>query len=453
MSWLFTDLETRFFPLFYLNCKFRFRYFSEERIRKYQTRKARQLVRFANAHSDFFKRHHSGFDLNDVWTLPTVNKKIMMDNLTGYNTVGLTREEILDFCLEVEKSRDFSRRLKGLNIGMSSGTSGNKGVEIVTRAEENYMKAALFARFPFPKNEKVNLAFILRVSAPAFSLGIFGHKLTYISQLSPIEEIRRKLAELNPNVISAPPSMLKILAREVEKNNLDIRPRQLVSYAEVLYPDVRAYLERVFGCRVHEIYKCTEGPIALSCRCGSLHINEDIVAVETLNLNGSPTPPGEPCQKLIVTDLHKRSQPIIRYELNDIITISKEKCACGSAFRVIENIQGRADDVFWAKNSLTGEWQYIFPDYISRAIITASEDIEEYQVLQNSPEEVVVRIQLREQLSPESFTGETAVRKSIESVFANYHCVKPEVTILYENPRFNVNSNKLMRIQRTFKLD
>ncbi len=453
MSRLFTDLETSFFPLFYLNCKFRFRYFSEERIRKYQTRKARQLVRFANAHSDFFRNHHSGCDLDDVWSLPTVNKKIMMENLTGYNTVGLTRDEILDFCLEVEKTRDFSRRLKGLNIGMSSGTSGNKGVEIVTRAEENYMKAALFARFPFPKKQKVNLAFILRVSAPAFSLGILGHKLTYISQLSPIEEIRMKLGELNPNVISAPPSMLKILAREVEKNNLAIRPKQIVSYAEVLYPDVRTYLERVFGCRVHEIYKCTEGPIAVSCRYGSLHINEDLVAVQALNLDGSPAPPGQPCQKLIVTDLHKRSQPIIRYELNDIITISKEKCRCGSSFRVIENIQGRADDVFWAKNINTGEWQYIFPDYISRAIITASEDIEEYQVIQNSPEEVWVRIQLRDEISREEFTGEQAVRKSIENVFASYECHRPEVTILYENPRVNVNSNKLMRIHRAFKMD
>ena len=128
----------------------------------------------STVHSEFFKKHYRGYDLNDFFSLPTVNKKIMMDNLGDYNTLGFTKDEILNFCLEIEKSRDFSKRWKGLNIGMSSGTSGNKGVEIVSRDEEKYMKTALFARFDFPKNEKVNLAFILRVSAPAFNLNNLG---------------------------------------------------------------------------------------------------------------------------------------------------------------------------------------------------------------------------------------------------------------------------------------
>src|SRR4030042_508927 len=129
----FFDFETKFFPLFYLRCKYRFKYYKEE--------------------------------------------------------------DIINFCLEVDKEKDFSRRLHGLNVAMSSGTSGNKGVEIVTPEEENYLKAALSSRFDLPKGEKVNLAFILRVSAPAFNLNKFGHKLTYISQLNLIEEINKKLYE------------------------------------------------------------------------------------------------------------------------------------------------------------------------------------------------------------------------------------------------------------------
>jgi putative adenylate-forming enzyme len=453
MKRFFADIETSNFFVFYLLCKYRFRYFDERKIKDYQNRKAKQLVRFANRHSPFFHDHYAGSDLKAVWSLPVVNKKIMMDNLTGYNTVRLTREEIMNFCLEVEKTRDFTKRLRGINIGMSSGTSGNKGVEIVTPEEENYMKAALFARFPFPKHEKINLAFILRVSAPAFSLGIFGHKLTYISQLNSIDEIKVQLEKLQPNVISAPPSMLKIIGREVEKGTLTVHPKQLVSYAEVLHLDVKEYLEKVFNCTVHQIYKCTEGPIAVSCKHGRLHINEDLVAVETLNSDGSETPPGQPCQKLIVTDLHKRSQPIIRYELNDIITISPEKCPCGSDFRVIENIQGRADDIFWAKRIGTDEWQYIFPDYISRAIITASEEIDEFQVVQSSPDQILIRIQLKEGLSRDQFAGESEVRKNILNIFDSYNCKSPVLSIVYEKPEFNRNSNKLVRIQRTFKIE
>jgi putative adenylate-forming enzyme len=452
MPGLFNDLETKYFLVFYFLCKSRFRSFNERDIKKYQNNRVKKIAEYAIDHSKFYKEYYSGFDLNNFPALPTINKRIMMDNLTDFNTVGLSKDEILNFCLEVEKTRDFSKRLKGLNIGMSSGTSGNKGVEIVTPREENYMKAALFARFDFPKNEKINLAFILRVSAPAFNLDKFGHRLTYISQLNSIDEINKQLEEIYPNVISAPPSMLKLIAAEVENGRLSINPKRLISYSEILYSDVKDYLIKVFKCPVHQIYKCTEGPIAISCKHGQLHINEDLMLVETLNNDGTITSPGQPCQKLIVTDLHKKSQPIIRYELNDIITISPDMCKCGSYFRVIENIQGRADDLFWARNIKTNEWQYIFPDYISRAIISASEDIDEYQAIQSTPDDVLVRIQLRDVTDRDKFNID-AVMENINNVFNGYNCRLPKISIVFEKPEFNSNSNKLIRIHRNFNID
>lgn len=445
------SLETRLYPLFFLLCKLRHRCYGPDDIKDYQFRRAVEIARHAKKKSAYFNQLYQGKHIEDFFSLPFVNKKKMMDNLTSYNTVGLTKQEVLAFCLEVERSRDFSRRLNGLNVGMSSGTSGNKGVEIVTRSEEMYMKAALFARFQLPKREKLNLAFILRVSSPAFNLDIFGHKLTYISQLDTIENIGTKLEKLQPNVISAPPSMLKIIAREAEKGRIRIKPSKLVSYAEILYPDVKDYLTRVFSCPVHEIYKCTEGPIAISCSHGSLHINEDLVLVETLNSDGTRTEPGKPCQKLVVTDLHKKAQPIIRYELNDILTISPDKCPCGSYFRVISNIQGRADDVFWARSGANGKWQYIFPDYISRAVITASDEIDEFQVIQASPKEVLVRIQLIEGASQDLFDA-SPIKTNISGVFRSYGCDAPDVKVSFEKPKANPNSNKLIRIHRAFEV-
>lgn len=445
------DLETRSFPLFYLLCKHRFRRYSRDQIRRYQQSRVASVLRYAVGHSRFFREYYEGLDLRNPSQLPTVNKRIMMDNLTHYNTVGLTKEEILAFCLEVEKSRDFTRRLRGLNIGMSSGTSGNKGIEMVSRREESYMKAALFARFDFPRGEKINLAFILRVSAPAFNFDRFGHRLTYISQLGSIDDIRRQLAEVNPNVLSAPPSMLKIIAGEVEQGRLSIAPKRVVSYAEVLYPDVKAYLASVFGGPIHEIYKCTEGPIAITCGHGSLHINEDLVYVETLDENGAETPPGEPCRKLIVTDLHKRIQPIIRYELNDIITVSPDQCPCGSSFRVIERIQGRSDDLFWARSAASGEWQWIFPDYVSRAIITSSEKIDEYQAVQTSPSSVSIYIKLKDPAQEGEFEREALIANIVE-LFEAYRCERPSVQVRLAAPEVNRRSGKLVRIRIDFEL-
>lgn len=450
-NWLHS-LETRSFLLFFLLCRYRFRHLNETEIRRYQAKGLRAQARYAARHSRFFRNHYSSVDLKNATNLPTVNKKIMMDNLTEYNTVGLTRKEIIDFCLEVEKSRDFTRRLKGLNVGMSSGTSGNKGVEILTRREEIYMKAALFARFHFPGKEKLNLAFILRVSSPAFNLNILGHRMTYISQLDSTEKVNDQLQQLQPNVISAPPSMLKIIAGEVEAGRLSISPKRIVSYAEILYPDVKKFLSDVFHCPVYEIYKCTEAPMAITCKHGSLHINEDLVLVETLNSDGSETTPGQPCHRLIVTDLHKTSQPIIRYELNDIITISPEKCRCGSNFRVIQSIQGRADDLFWARTTDDSRWQYIFPDYISRAIISSSEDIDEYQVTQDSPAHVLIKIKLKMDSNPAEF-DKNVVAESVKDVFLKYNCNLPEVAVEFGDPESGINSGKLIRIRRRFEIN
>jgi putative adenylate-forming enzyme len=374
----------------------------------------------------------------------------MMDNLTEYNTVGLTKDEILAFCEHVERTRDFTLRLKDITLGMSSGTSGNKGVELTTRREENYARAAFFARFPFPK-AKLNVAFILRVSSPAFRIDRFGHHLTYVSQMNTRDAICQQLQQLDPNVLAAPPSMLRILAREVERDKLSIAPLEVVSYAEVLTPGDRAYLQQVFGCPVYEIYKATEGAIAISCRAGSLHINEDLVAVQLLNEDGSPTPPGQPSRHTVVTDLHKTSQPIVRYELNDVLIVSPQACPCGSAFRVIEQIQGRADDLFWGVRTEGGQMQFIFPDYIRRAIILLSDQIREYQVTQLAPDQVRVRLLISDPAAHQR-TAEAA-RQGIQRVFASYACIEPHVEVEFGEPMPHPQSQKLVRVHRAFELE
>jgi putative adenylate-forming enzyme len=444
------DVETFSFPLFYATCKARFRAMSAAETAQYQARKAQNIVRYAVRHAPYFARLYQGHDLNQVWSLPTVNKTAMMENLTEYSTAGLTRQEIMAFCEHVERTRDFSLRLKGINVGMSSGTSGNKGVEITTRREENYARAAFFARFPFPK-AKIDMAFILRVSSPAFRIDVFGHRLTYISQLNTREAICQQLERLDPNVLAAPPSMLRILAREVEHGRLSIAPIELVSYAEVLTPDDRAFLQQVFNCPVYEIYKATEGAIAISCREGSLHVNEDLVALELLDDEGLPTPPGIPSRRTVVTDLHKTSQPIIRYELNDVITISPCPCPCGSAFRVIEQIQGRADDLFWGSRVDDGQMQFIFADYIRRAIVLLSEQILEYQVTQLAPDHVRVRLLVDDPSAHERIAE--AARQAIERVFASYACRKPRVEVKFGEPLPNPRSEKLIRVRRAFEVE
>lgn len=437
-------MVTRSFPAFYLLSKYRLRNWTTEDIRRHQEKRRAGIVRYAIAHSPFFKQHYQGFDPDDFFALPTVDKNLMMENLSTYNTLGFKKDDLIRFALQVEENRDFSSRFHGINIGMSSGTSGNKGIIITTPREERYLKAMYASRLVLPKGEKLNGAFILRVNTPAFKYKRFGNKLTYVSQLQTMEQLLQQIADINPNVISAPPSMLQLLAGEKEKGHLDVHPKILYSYAEVLDPKVKSHLVKVFGCPVHEVYQGSEGTYAMTCREGHLHINEDIVFLELLDDSGQPVPVGEPCRHLLVTDLYKRSQPVIRYAINDILTIDPGQCACGSHFRMIGRIQGRADELMWGLRKFTHVRHFIYQDYISRAIISASEDIDDYQAIQESYSQIRIRLKLKSNVNQTEIIR--LIQKEIWDIFDSYDCILPEVIVETGDLLFNTNSGKLSRI-------
>ncbi len=148
----------------------RFHAFSPGRISSYQLARAGEIVRYAKAHSPFFRDLYRGRDTADFFSLPFVDKKLMMEDIGSYATIGASTGEIMEFCLEVEKSRDFSRRLGGYTVALSTGTSGSRGVEIVSRREESFIRA-MFLEAPFTE-EPVRSPVGYQVMLGAFSVAI-----------------------------------------------------------------------------------------------------------------------------------------------------------------------------------------------------------------------------------------------------------------------------------------
>ncbi|MHA1522691.1 MAG: F390 synthetase-related protein, partial [Promethearchaeota archaeon] len=388
----------------------------------------------------------------DVFQLPLIDKQIMMKEFTDFNTVGLTREECLDFCLKTEETRDFSKKYKNFIIGMSTGTSGNRGIEMVSKKEAGIIQTTFIARFPIPLRGRFHLAFILRVFSPGFNVNIGKFKMSYVSPMDTLENIIDKLNQLQPTALSAPPSMLKILAESKQDRKLQISPNLVVSYAEVLSPDTEQYLQQVFGTKILEVYKATEGMFAQSCKAGRLHINEDLSIVEIVDENDNPVPPGTPGH-LIVTDLVKHTTPIIRYRLNDIVTIDPDPnpCSCGSHFRVIKQIQGRADDMFLGRRINTKKSQFIFGDYIRRAIVSTSDHIREYRAIQKNPNMIKIDLDLitEFQTLEEQSIFNTKLPLKIAQLFEKHKCEPPEVEINFKSITHDFNL-KLRRIIRNF---
>jgi phenylacetate-coenzyme A ligase PaaK-like adenylate-forming protein len=77
-----------------------------------------------------------------------------------------------------------------------------------------------------------------------------------------------------------------------------------------------------------------------------MHLPDDLIIVEPVDVSGNPVPSGTPAAKVYITNLYNLTQPLIRFEVPDALTVFEGPCACGSAYRRIDALTGRNDLVF-----------------------------------------------------------------------------------------------------------
>jgi len=158
----------------------------------------------------------------------------------------------------------------------------------------------------------------------------------------------QRLNEWQPKVLVAYPSVLRQLAEEQMLGRLRIAPRHCATSAEVLTAETRRRVAEAWGVRVFETYGATEyAPIAAECSAGRRHLIEDGAVIENVDDRGRPVPSGVRGDRVLLTVFNRRTQPLIRYEISDILRVSAEKCECGRPFRCLEEIEGRQEDVLY----------------------------------------------------------------------------------------------------------
>ncbi len=381
-------------------------------ITQYQHKEIKRLIAYSMENSPFYRNlyHELPVDtMEDFFALPTINKQIMMDHFNELNTCGLDKAQVLDFALEKEKNKEYEGYyLDKYVIGLSSGTSGNKGVYITPRTLTERLPFVFLARSGLRlKHLPFRILFLLRVFSQGFKdINSPVIKLEYMSTMTDPEMIVAALNEKHINIIMAPPSLLRLLIPLEPK--IATKLKQIVCYAEVLETEEKERLSAIFGAPVIEIYQASEGQIASACKCGNLHINEDLVYIEIYDEDGRPvTRPDVAGSRMLVTNLVNYAQPLIRYEMNDMIVLG-DACPCGSRFRVVKRIIGRNDDipVFRTKD---GHNRQVFPDLFARWIITASDRIREFKVVQQREDEVTILVDLLKGADPEEEQNEDRI--------------------------------------------
>lgn len=173
----------------------------------------------------------------------------------------------------------------------------------------------------------------------------FAARTVSVDFLQPLPAVVDQLNRFAPSVLATYPSAALLLAQEARAGRLHAPLAEVWTGGETLGAAVRAEVESAFGCPLADSYGASEFlALAASCTHGRLHLNADWVILEPVDRHGRPVPAGVCGDKVWLTHLANQVQPLIRYELDDRVTLHDTPCACGSPLPVIE-VQGRSDDV------------------------------------------------------------------------------------------------------------
>ncbi|MFT4267249.1 MAG: CoF synthetase [Xenophilus sp.] len=337
--------------------------------RQWQLHAARTL-----RHSPYF----SAWVGQPLHAWPTMDKAWMMRHFDAMNTAGLRLEQVLHCAHESERTRDFRPRMGAFSVGLSSGTLGGRGVFVVSPEEQAQWAGVILARLlPRGLLRRERVALFLRANNNLYrTVRTPWLNFSFFDLFEPLEAYVDALQRLQPTRVVAPAQVLRAIALLQRDGRIRLRPQGVVSVAEVLEPRDRQLLVDVFG-RVDEVYQATEGFLGSTCEQGALHLNEEFLHVEPQWLDADRFVP-------LITDFTRRTQPIVRYRLDDVLVRRGTPCGCGRPTMVLDRIEGRCDDMLRLP-ARTGGSIPVFADVIHRALAQVLPMTADYRLTQTGP--------------------------------------------------------------------
>ena len=186
----------------------------------------------------------------------------------------------------------------------------------------------------------------------------------------------------------------------------------MTSISEPL-PEIAAQrIESAFGVHVTNVYSVAEC-MALTCGCPASHgnhLNSELAVLEVVDADNRPVPDGVRRRKVLLTNLYNFVQPIIRYEIDDIVTMSPQICSCGSLLPLIQSVEGQTKDQLWIE---AGGKRHN-PYFLFQAALQYETSLAEHQILQVG----VNRFILRAVPLPGRHLSSDQLRKYVDQTFA-----------------------------------
>ncbi|TPN79584.1 CoF synthetase [Mesorhizobium sp. CU2] len=355
--------------------------------------------------------------------LPVTDKALLMARFADFNIHGLTATE----AWEAQASNG---RVGALTVGASTGTSGNRGLFVISEAEKYRWLGTILAKAaPDLLWHGMRVAVILPQNTGLYDSARKSRlvKLAFFDLARGPESWRGALETFDPTVIIAPPKILRHLVAE----RFRLQPKRIFSAAETLDPVDRPVIENFFRLPLDQIYMATEGLFAVTCRQGGVHLAEDSVFFEF-------EAAGEGLVTPLVTAFRRQTQIMARYRMNDLLRLSDRSCRCGSPLRCVDEIVGRMDDIFRLQSAYGPI--LVTPDVLRNAVLKADRRIDDFRLVQASLD--VIELKLPPTLADEAVT---AVYQAVNALLETR---KAKATIaLIRTPMPLETGRKLRRVE------
>ena len=324
-----------------------------------QQRRLAELVRHAVERSPFYRDHYRNIDLArvDLAALPPVTKSRLMARFDDWVTDD--RLKLAELERHLESLAGDESYLGQYRVIATSGSTGRRAVFVYSRADWR-TSLANFARLNeryvdvhprLPRRLRVanvGATSPLHISARTSLAAAVGiNRVLRLDARRPTDELAAALDGFRPEFLVGYPSVLGLLAHEQHEGRLHICPLKVATVSEVRTPEMADAIRSAWHVEPFDWYGITEGGV-LAGDCPyhqGMHLFEDLFIVENVDVHGEPVADGEVGHKLLLTNLFNRTQPLIRYELSDMVALDAQRCRCGRTSRRVTSIEGRNDDV------------------------------------------------------------------------------------------------------------
>lgn len=417
---------------------------SYEEVKNYQSKMLKKLLLECYNHTVYYreifdKYHTSETDIqNDPFAVLKKMPFLSKD----------TRKQRVNDIVNTNPSR------KVIDVTYTSGTTGTPMINYIDK-ETSARSFALWNRFHNRiginrRNKNARFSYNKIVSPTNKSKKFWIHNYIdnqlffsiYHMYDNKIKFYIEKLNRYKPIYLDGSPSAIYTIANYINNNNsiLSFKPLAVCTTAETLFDYQRDEIEKAFQCKVYNQYASSEGsPFITECHKGQMHMEEDSGVFEILDDNDLPIKKG--VGRLVVTSLQNWKTPLIRYNILDFVEIDNEiTCDCGSPFKTVKAIAGRANDLFWHPSK-----------GYSRATISSVvknyTQIKQIQIVQIEPEIVNVYIQLYDNNLNNNYKIEKNIIENLKAT------ISEAIVVNFFYDKYNTNSKKSRFIIRDFDIN